>query len=432
MEDAVTYGAIIGLVSAAVVVAVLSSRLSGWLRIPAPALFLIAAAVLADLVPELGTLSIVTVQRVVTVALVLILFDGGMGLGVRRLRASAGPVLSLGVLGTVFTAAGVALVGWLIGFDWRTCLLLGAALSPTDPATVFSVLGRREIGGRSGTILAGESGANDPVGIAIMVSLLAASGVGGGLVTFVVQMVVGGVVGLAGGWALLWFMRRVPLPSEGMYAVRVMAGAGVLFGLASVAHGSGFLAVFVAGIVLGDADAPDKRGIERFHSSMASLAEIVVFTVLGLTVSLRSLPTGYAWELGLLVAVVLAVVIRPLAVGPLLARVRLRRGEKVFVLWSGLKGAVPILLGTYVFTAGIGDALRVYDIVLVVVTFSVIVQGGLVPVVARWCGVPMRVVEPEPWAGGLGGAGPPGGSAGSSGGSAGSPGGSADPPAGPG
>jgi cell volume regulation protein A len=402
VRDITAYGAIVGLVAAALSVAVLSSRLSGWLRVPAPAIFLIVSAVGADLVPRLGALSIGTTQRGVTIALILILFDGGMHIGWRRFRHSAAPIVTLGTAGTVLTAAGVAVLAHLLGFGWRAGLLLGAALAPTDPAVVFSVLGRREIGGRTGTILEGESGANDPVGIAIMVSLLSAGGsIAYGVGEFALQMVVGAAVGLVGGWALLQFMRRVTLPSEGLYSVRVLVGAGVLYGVATVAHGSGFLAVFVAGILIGDAGAPYKREIERFHSALSSLAEIVVFILLGLTVSVASLPRGHAWQFGLIIAVVLTFVIRPLVVWPLLARLRLRTGERVFVLWSGLKGAVPILLGTYIITSGTPDSTRLYDIVVVVVAFSVIVQGGLVPKVARLFRVPMRVVEPEPWALGM-------------------------------
>jgi cell volume regulation protein A len=119
--------------------------------------------------------------------------------------------------------------------------------------------------------------------------------------------------------------------------------------------------------------------------------------VLGLTVSLRSLVEGSSLWVGLALAVLLTLVVRPVLVGVLLAPIRLRIGERVFVLWSGLKGAVPILLGTFVLAAGVPHAARIYQVVVVVVAFSVIVQGGLVPVMARWCGVPMRTVEPEPW-----------------------------------
>jgi cell volume regulation protein A len=196
---------------------------------------------------------------------------------------------------------------------------------------------------------------------------------------------------------LLAFMRRVPLPSEGLYALRVLFGALAVYGLATVAHGSGFLAVLVAGIVLGDERAPYKREIERFHSSLASLAEIVAFTMLGLTISLRGLGDGGAWWIGLVLAAALAFVIRPLFVGLLLWPVRLRRNERIFVLWTGLKGAVPILLGLFILQEGVPGARRAYEIIFVVVAFSVIVQGGSVPALARRLRIPLRVVEPEPW-----------------------------------
>jgi cell volume regulation protein A len=213
--------------------------------------------------------------------------------------------------------------------------------------------------------------------------------------------VIGAACGLAGGWALAQVMRRVPLPNGALYPLQTLLAAGVVYGATAAVHGSGFLAVFIAGIVLGDLRAPYKAEIERFHSSLASLAEIVAFAVLGFTVSLGDLTEGNRLLVGLGLAVLLALVVRPVLVGLLLLPVRLTRGERVFVLWSGLKGAVPILLGTYLLTDGVRDADRLYAVVVIVVAFSVVVQGGLVPFVARRAGVPMRTVEPEPWALGM-------------------------------
>ena len=396
------------LVSAlAVIAAVLSSRVSERLRIPAPAFFLIAAAVASDIWPWLGRLSYGTVEQGVTVALAVILFDGGMRMGWRRMRSAATATVWIGVAGTFVTAAAVAAAAhYLFAFGWQASLLLGTALSPTDPAVVFSVLGRREIAGRSGVLLEGESGANDPVGIALLVALLAAPAGGAGAAglvaaQFAIQMAVGVAIGIAGGRALLVFMRRVPLPSEGLYTLRVLAGALAIYGLATVAHGSGFLAVFVAGILIGDERAPYKGEIAHFHSALASLAEIVAFVLLGLTVRLYALPEGNAWLIGLALAALLALVIRPLLVGLLLWPVRLRLPERVFVLWAGLKGAVPILLGAFIVTAGVAGASRMYEIIFVVVTFSVVVQGGAVPGLARKLGIPLRTVEPEPWSLGI-------------------------------
>lgn len=398
------FGVTLLVAAVVVLLALLSNQVSTRLRVPAPAIFLLAAAAASDLVPGLREAPIGVVQQIVTVALVVILFDGGMHLGLRRIRAALAPVLLTGVVGTFGTAAALAVLAHLLfGFGWPVAALLGTALAPTDPAVVFSVLGNREIGGRAGVIIEGESGANDPVGIALLVSLLTAGGAAGSgaigsvLSTFVLQMALGAVVGVAGGRLLLAAMRRLPLPSGALYPLRTLAISVGLYGAATVVHGSGFLAVFVAGIVVGDAAAPFKGEVERFHSSLASLAEIVAFVVLGLTVSLRDLVTTDAWWYGLVLAALLTFVVRPLVVGPLLLAVRLSGGERLFVVWSGLKGAVPILLGTYVLARGSGEDRLVYGAVVLVVVFSVVVQGGLVPTVARWCGVPMRQVEPRPW-----------------------------------
>jgi cell volume regulation protein A len=210
-------------------------------------------------------------------------------------------------------------------------------------------------------------------------------------------MVVGAVVGLVGARLLLWFTRRVPLPSEALYPLRNLAGILALYGLATLGHGSGFLAVFVAGIALGDERAPYKREIERFHSALASLGEIVAFVALGLTVDLSTLARTDVWLPGLVLGVVLALVIRPLAVGLCLAPTRLQANERAFVLFAGLKGAVPILLGSFLLGANLPGAERLYGIVVVVVVFSVVAQGSLVPSITKWLRLSMHTREPEPW-----------------------------------
>jgi cell volume regulation protein A len=406
VEALTAFGAVVAAVCAAVLVAVLSHRISERLHLPAPAVFLIAAAVCGAVFPGLRSVPTDIDGEIVTVALVFILFDGGMRIGWRRFRAAAGAVVWLGVAGTVVTAGGLAVAAHLLfGFDWPAALLIGTALSPTDPAVAFSVLGRREIVGRSGTILEGESGANDPVGIALMVSLLGATGTGlaavaQGVGEFALQMAVGAAVGAFGGLGLRHLM-RLPLPNESLYPVRVLAAAGFIYGAASVLSGSGFLAVLLAGILTGDVRAPYKREVEHVSASVAGLAEIVAFTVLGLTISLPDLVRGDELWVGVALAGLLIGLIRPLLVGVLILPVRLRWGERAFVLWAGLKGAVPILLGIFIVDAGVSDADRIYRIVFVVVLASVLVQGGLAPTAARVFGVRMRVVEPEPWAMGM-------------------------------
>ena len=407
MIDIEPFSVVIFLVAATVIVAVLSNRLSSWIRVPAPALFLAAAAAASAALPVLGTVPDQVNERIVTVALIFILFDGGMHIGWHRFRSAAAAITVLGIAGTAVTAAGIAVAShFLFGFAWQTALLIGTALSPTDPAVVFSILGKREITGRTGTILEGESGANDPVGIALMVSLLAATGAGmdavlGGVGQFALQMAAGAVSGIAGGWGLIQLNRRVALPNEALYSVRAIASAALIYAAATIIHGSGFLAVFLAGIVSGDARAPYKREIERFSGGIASLAEIVVFVVLGLSVSLNDVLNPAVLWTGLALSALLIFVIRPVLVGVLLLPFRLRWGERAFVLWAGLKGAVPILLGIFVITAGADHAHTIYALIFIVVLVSVVFQGGFIPLFARLLRVPMRVVEPEPWALGL-------------------------------
>ena len=400
MHEPLVFGLIILVTAAAALLAVQSQVITQWVRVPAPALFLAAAALVARL-PAAPQPSHQTVERVVTLALMVILFDGGLHIGLKRIRTAAPAVLSLGVLGTFATVGGGAvLVHATLGVSWYLSVLVAAAIAPTDPAVVFSVLGQREVGGSSGTILEGESGANDPVGIALMTALIGAGSlnasadlqVGG---TFVLQMVVGATVGVLGARLLLWIMRSVPLSAEGLHPVRVLVATGVLFGLATVAHGSGFLAVFVAGILLGDERAPFKRDIERFHSALASLAEIVAFAILGFTVNLDVLARLDVWGPGLIIGIGLSVLVRPVFGLPLLLPVALSARERAFVLFAGLKGAVPLLLGTLLLP--LPDGARLYGVVVVVVMLSVVLQGSLVPTVARLLRIEMRTIEQQPY-----------------------------------
>ena len=404
MTDAEPFALLVVVIAAVGLVAVLSNRLADRVKLPAPALFLVGAAIAAKVVPAVHGPSQQTVTRVVTVALACILFDGGMDIGWARVRSAAVPIAVTGVLGTFLTVIAAALLAHLaFGLAWYVSLLVATAVAPTDPAVVFSVLGQREVSGRAGIILKGEAGANDPVGIALMAGLIAAGGVSAGAFVhvggeFLGQMAVGLAAGVAGGRALLWFTRRVSLPSAGLYPIRTLACVLLLFGAATLAHGSGFLAVFTAGIVVGDERVPFKREIQTFHASLASLAEIVAFVVLGLTIDLSVIARADVWIPGLILGAALAVLIRPVLVGLCLLPARLKSNESAFVLFAGLKGAVPILLGSFLVAARVPGAGRLYGIITVVVVFSVVVQGSLVPAAARLLRVPMHVIEPEPWA----------------------------------
>jgi len=400
VHDVTSFGLALLLVSAALSAALLTSKVSARISIPAPAFFLLAAAIASDVSSSLAV-SISTVERIATIALIVILFNGGSSIGWRRFRVAATPIASLGVAGTFATAGVVAaFVHLAFGLGWTTSGLVGAAVAPTDPAVMFSVFGDREVTGRTGTILEGESGANDPVGIALMLGLIELAAHPDKSFWVVVQvfceqMAIGLAIGILGGLVERRLLQRLQLPSAGLYTVRTLALAGLVYGVATVAHGSGFLAVFVAGLIVGDVHAPFKSEIEVFQDGLATLAEVTVFVALGLTVNLGAV-SAQRWAEGLAVAAFLALVARPLVAGTLLVPARLDPGEKLFVMWGGLKGAVPILLAAFAVASHVTDARRIYETVFVVVLASVVVQGGSIAAAARRFGIEMRRASPTP------------------------------------
>ena len=403
MTEIADFATIVLIVAGGFSLAAISTKLTERVPVPAPALFLIAAAIASDLWPQIYEhVQIQTMERIAVVALIVILFNGGIDITMRRLREAAVPVLSLGLVGTFLTAGGIAAVAhWGLGMDWTLAGLVGAALAPTDPAVMFSVLGRREIHGRSGTTLEGEAGMNDPAGIALMVGMveLATHDDATLLVVgreFVVEMAVGAVFGLLGGRLLVPLLRRARLPSGSMYPVFALTLAGALYGVTSIAHGSGFLAVFLAGLIIGDARVPYKAEIERFHSSLAGLAELVVFVALGATVHVFDLELR-DWLEGLALVAATALVIRPSVVAMTLPAVRMSLAEKAFIAFSGLKGAVPVLLAAFAILGGVPDGQRIYDLVFIAVLVSVVAQGSFVPLVATRLRIPTRLRDQLPW-----------------------------------
>ncbi|HET7648521.1 MAG TPA: cation:proton antiporter [Gaiellaceae bacterium] len=398
MHDLTSFGLDVLLFAAALSAALLGSKVSARASVPSAALFLVVAAVASDAYPSLS-LSTKAVEQLGTIALIVILFNGGSSIGLRRFRVVALPVATLGILGTFATAGLIAVfVHVAFGLGWTTSGLLGAAIAPTDPAVMFSVLGDREIGGAAGTILEGESGANDPVGIALMIGMIELATRADAsfwivVQTFVEQMAIGLAIGVVGGLVEQQLLQRLSLPSSGLHTVRTLALAGLVYGVATVAHGSGFLAVFIAGLLVGDIEAPFKSEIAAFQDGLATLAEIVVFVALGLTIEIGGVGGGH-WAQGIALAAFVALVARPLALGPLLGPTTLRRGEVLFVMWGGLKGAVPILLAAFALGRHVPEAQRIYDIVFVVVLVSVVVQGSSISWVARRAGIEVRGAPP--------------------------------------
>jgi cell volume regulation protein A len=389
MTDLIEFGRTMFVISAGLSLALAGRVLSGRLGVPSAALLLLVAAIASDLSHRLAhLLTIREVQNLTTVALIVILFDGGMSMGLRRFRGAATPILVLGLAGTFATAALVAGAAHvLLGLSWIASGLLGAAVAPTDPAVTFSVLAGREVHGNTATILEGESGFNDPAGIALMIGFVELATHPGSSFTVVIwdflrEMTVGLAIGVAAGVVLSKLLVRLSLPDESLFPIALLVSAGLVYGGTSVAHGSGFLAVFVAGIAIGDIAYPQREPVLHFHSALAALGELVVFIALGLTVDLGYIFREGLWWRGLVTAVLLGFVIRPLVVGGLLVPFDLTTKGRIFLMWSGLKGAVPILLASMAVAGHTAYAAQTYGIVFVVVLFSVAVQGSLVPLFA--------------------------------------------------
>jgi potassium/hydrogen antiporter len=336
-----------------------------------------------------------------TVALALILFDGGLRTSKRALRMAWKPALALATVGVLTTSLVTGVVAaWVLGIPLLEGVLLGSIVGSTDAAAVFSVLRSKgsRLSERLGSTLEVESGSNDPMAIFLTVGILEVLqgqiDVGLPLVGFfVLQMGVGAVAGLAVGRLGVAANNGINLDAAGLYPVMMAAVGFLAYGLAASLGGSGFLAVYIAGIVLGNSRIVFQRGIFLFTDGMAWLAQIVMFTMLGLLVFPSRLveiaPAGLA------VAAILIVVARPVAVVGLLPWFRFTGREIALVGWVGLRGAVPIILATYPLLVGLPNGRPLFDVVFFVVLVSAVTQGWSLPYVAARLGL-AGTAEPEP------------------------------------
>jgi cell volume regulation protein A len=336
-----------------------------------------------------------------SVALALILFDGGLRTSLASVQRVWQPALALSTVGVLLTSMITGLAAaWVLQMPVLQGLLLGSIVGSTDAAAVFSVLRTSglKLPERLTSTLEVESGANDPMAIFLTLGLI---GVISGstdsakalALLFVAQFGVGTLAGLAVGGLAAWAVNRINLDYPGLYPLLAMAFGLVAFGSAAVLGGSGFLAVYIAGIVLGSSSFVFRRGILAFHDATAWLGQIVLFVMLGL-LSFPSRLLAVAWE-GLLVALVLIVVARPVAVALSALPFGFRRRELTFLSWVGLKGAVPITLATFPLLAGIAKSELIFNAVFFVVLISAITQGWSLTLVARWLHLG-RPADPAP------------------------------------
>jgi len=331
-----------------------------------------------------------------SLALAIILFTSGFETRWHTLKTAAAPAVVLATLGVLFTAGllGVA-AHYLLGLPLLEALLLGAIVGSTDAAAVFFLLrvGGITIRERVRATLEVESGSNDPMAIFLVVVLLELIAAGAGLETigqsvalaFAQQMGLGLVMGAAGGWLIVKGVNSTPLVEPGLYPIAVLGSALMLFAITGLLGGSGFLAVYVAGLVAGNMTIHGRLHLERFQEGLTWLAQIVMFLLLGLLATPSSFADIALPVIGL--ALVLTFVVRPLAIGLCLLPFGFRRNEVVFISFIGLRGAVSILLAILPIIAGLGKGQYLFNAAFIMVLVSLIVQGWSIRPLAKWLGV---------------------------------------------
>jgi cell volume regulation protein A len=372
-----------------VMAGILSSLLA--LRFGAPLLlvFLVIGMLAGDSGPgQIQFDDVRSTYLVGSVALALILFDGGLRTRFQSIRAVLAPSMVLATIGVLLTALVTAPVAkYALDLNWTEALLVGAVVASTDAAAVFLLVHTQglRLRPRVGATLEAESGTNDP--FAIFLTLMLVEFISSGnssaahvVLEFLREAVLGAIIGVIGGRLVVIALNRVALP-QGLHAPFVATAALVIFGAAQIAHGSGFLAVYLAGIIIGNRPTRAHNSVVTFLDAATWLAQIVMFVLLGLLVS--PLRLGSSAGPGVLVALVLMLVARPLAVFLCLAPFRFSWREKIFIAWTGLRGAVAIFLASIPMLVGLAKAYLYFDVAFVVVIISLLLQGWTLAFAAR-------------------------------------------------
>jgi potassium/hydrogen antiporter len=374
------------LAAAVLLVAVGAVRLSTRLGLPSLLVYLALGVAIGEAGLGIRFDNAELTRTLGTCALVVIIAEGGLTARWSVLRPVLGPAAVLSTVGVVVSIASVGAVAHLLlGVDWRIALLYGAVLSSTDAAAVFSTLRRLRLRRRPVAILEAESGMNDAPAV-LLVTLLSTGAAAthpwweeAGVVGY--ELVVGALIGLVLGVAGSWGLRRAALPAAGLYPLAAIGLTVLAYATGTVAHASGFLAVYVGGVVLGNARLPHRQSILGFADGLAWLAQIGLFVMLGLLASPGRL--GQAVVPALIVGLALVVLARPLSVAASVTPFRVGWRDQAFLSWGGLRGAVPIVLATIPLSERVPGAQALFDVVFVLVVVYTLVQGGTLPPVAR-------------------------------------------------
>lgn len=327
------------------------------------------------------------------VALIFILFAGGLDTKWSQVRPVLWQASSLATIGVVLTAVLVGLfISYVLHLPLYTALLIAAIISSTDAAAVFSVLRSKNLSlkGELKPLLELESGSNDPMAVFLTIGLIHVLTVPNASLfelvpLFFLQMGVGGILGWGFGKTIVYSLNKLKLSYEGIYPVFLLALAALVYSFTTVIGGSGFLSIYLAGMVVGNSDIVQKKSLFRFFDGMAWLSQIAMFVTLGLLVFPSQLvPITGA---GLLISSFLMFIGRPVSVFISLAFTRFNWKEKIFIAWVGLRGAVPIILATFPLLAKVSHAESIFNLVFFTVITSALFQGWSIPLVARWLGV---------------------------------------------
>jgi len=371
---------------------VLASAVAARVRLPALLLFLgLGMLVGSDALGWIDFANYSLAHLVGTVALLLILFEGGLNTGFRTLRPVLGPSVSLAAIGTAGTAviAGLS-ASWLFHFSIAEGLLLGAILSPTDGAAVFALLRGVRLPRQLALTLEGEAGLNDPVAVMlvlVMVEVIRIPGYGplDAIWFLFKQLVVGGGIGVLVGVLATAALKRLDSAPSGLSLVASFATAAVAYGAAASLDGSGFLAVYLAGLAVGDAKIASRQSLLAFHEGLAAVADIGMFFALGLLV----FPSQFGSVLvrGTLLALLLAFVARPVSAWVATARSRFTGRERLLIGWAGLRGGVPVVLATLPLIEHVPRSLEFFNLVFFAVLVSTLIQGATVELLANRLGM---------------------------------------------
>jgi potassium/hydrogen antiporter len=370
----------------------LASLAASRLRIPGLVLFLGVGMLLgSDGLGWLDFTDYALARRVGIIALVLILFEGGLTSGVAEIRPVLGAAASLALVGTVGTALIVGLIAaWLFDFSTLQGLLLGSVVASTDGAAIFSLLRASTLRRKLARTLEGEAGFNDPVAVLLVLGFIEwiehpHFGVLDMLGLLAQQLGIGLAIGIAVGWLAVQAFRNVRLATAGLYPVASLAVAALAYGGAASLDGSGFLAVYLAALALGGAAIPAKQTMTVFHQGLAWVAQLAMFVVLGLLVFPSQLG-GVALQ-GTALALVLMFVARPLATWLATVLGDYDTSERIVLGWAGLRGAVPVVLATFPVLAGVPHSLQFFNIVFFAVVLSALVQGATFEPLAKRMGL---------------------------------------------